>query len=174
MMTEAEVRVSERAVLEQAIKEIESGFTPDFFMLIENDDDGEIEDQEATPGLDNNEVIAVCAIGGVEQALWRLTGEAIPNNLRRERAYRLSPDEDDPEFDTELTSDTQRVYTRVMLRLNVAAVEWARERFDADDPSASVRNVEEVTNLDDHDISRGYTLEVFSRALADASLAEVS
>ena len=65
---------------------------------------------------------ATCAIGGVEQAIWRLTGKVIGNRQRRLGAYREQAAD---------RSHVTRLYAKVMKRLNaVARATPAATQFD--------------------------------------------
>lgn len=133
----------------------QGGFTADTYFA------SELRGCQDEPGPD---VIATCAIGGVEQAIWMLTGEFVTAR-RRPLAYL----ESETEVLADSLDETHLVYARVMARLNRVAV------------TLGAPNVEEVTTFhdwdeDDEDYvglnpNLAGTLDVFETAAARLELA---
>lgn len=145
--------ITEATVLEAAIEQLskKDGYDPgNYFSVL--DADGDVV-QLQNPGPN---VGATCAIGGVEQAIWRLTQQ----NLTPERydaAYRET---------AASKRRTSQLYARVMRRLNdVARKNRAlKEDFDGDIPGCPIEQLTFVA-------SKRVVLNAFKKALAGAQAA---
>jgi hypothetical protein len=145
-------RVTQADVVRAAIQQLSKrgGYTPDSYFAGKSSGDC----HPAVPGAD---VGATCAIGGVEQAIWRLTGESVVASFFdpvRERLAQSSK----PLLDGTETP-RQRMYASVMAKLN----RKARKLF----PELGVYTVEGVTFVGPKPTSRRHTLQVFEAVLAD-------
>jgi hypothetical protein len=158
----------ENRVLADAIRwfeEEKSHYTPDMYLKGSNDD--------VTPGRD---VVAACAIGGIEQALWRLTGEKVSNE--RELAYAGT----DRHSGRRPESEVFGAYWGVMFRLNAETRRRAKagvydEFYESyeDTPNqvhayavAEIQDVEDVTQIGGEERSRELMLDVFRATLQNS------
>lgn len=82
--------------------------------------------------IEDHKPIAVCAIGGVEHALFVLTGTLVSNSLREGYSHigvKFYEDEEDPEYNpvipetklNRLKNEQHRLYAKTLLRLNKLA-----------------------------------------------------
>lgn len=147
-------RVTEAAVLDEAITFFErrGGFNENYYFL------GKGKNYYVSePG---EKVVAACAIGGIEQAIWKITGD----NVKHDRdTFKGLADEN---AKTRRLSETQRVYARVMGRLN----RLAREKYGSIVDGAVgydcfIEDLTAATNS--HDLNRQRTLDVFRTARAE-------
>jgi hypothetical protein len=153
-----EVRVLEAAVA--WFEEDESHYTPEVYLRTESGDE--------TPG---REVVAACAIGGVEQAVWMVTGKSVIAERSRLAYIGKGGEERQTPGDADTLNEQHEVYWRVMRRLNLEAVSQRKEGVFAEfeDEGYEINDVEDVTELGDH--SRELMLDVFRAALAQAKAA---
>lgn len=151
-MNATELKLTESAVLEEAISLFDrrGGFTPDVYFST----------PEFAPEGPGPLVKSACAIGGVEQAIWKLTGETIPKTVRQTLAYRRS---ETGKLRTK--RDTYVIYARVMGRLN----RISRERFSEKTGYGEVEDVEDVTQVGSRATAKKNTLGVFRTALSEIS-----
>lgn len=139
--------LTEMAVIEGAIEQLSGdGFTGEAYL----------QDMFGTTILrPGDAVVMTCAIGGVEQALWKITGTHLADAARSFLAYDgvvWSAPASVPKDEIHVT------YWNVMNRLN----RIAREMFDGSDGTEECCNVEDVTCRDDD--AQADTLRVFARA----------
>lgn len=136
-------RVTQADVLRAALAHFKSrkgGFTRDAYFS---------NDEEA-PGQHAG---ATCAIGGVEQAIWKLTGQTISEEHRES----LGQEQGYPSKE-----DRFSLYGGVMRKLNAEA----RKRFPVDEDGDEIRTLEEVTMMGTPKVAKKRTLEVFETVLA--------
>lgn len=114
-MNAAKVKLTEAAVLAETIAFFgkPGSFVNEMYFKHRHQDAYRYD--SSGPGAD---VYAACAIGGIEQAVWKLTHTAITHNERRMFAYLVSEKEKVGRL-----TDTRRVYARVMGRVNRIAAE---------------------------------------------------
>lgn len=103
---------------------------------------------------------ATCAIGGVEQAIWRLTGESVDPSLYHDIRDRLARRQEPLFYGGE--TPRQKLYAAVMRKLNAKARKLFPELG-----GERILTVEEVTFAGSHATSRKRTLQVFNAVLAD-------
>jgi hypothetical protein len=103
-----------------------------------------------TPGPD---VGATCAIGGVEQAIWRLTGQVVTNE-RYDAAYHET---------AASKRHVSQLYAKVMRRLNSIARAEIKQ-LDLEEVPTEACAIEELTFI----ASKRVVLNVFKKALAQA------
>lgn len=147
-------RVTQADVVRTAIQQLSKtgGYTPETYFAPKPGG--------AHDGRPGAHVGATCAIGGVEQAIWQLTGEVVHDDpmagVRERLAQRPEPALSGSE------TPRQKLYAGVMRKLN----RKARALFpDLDE--GMISTVEEVTYVGDEDESLGRTLQVFNAVLAD-------
>ena len=148
--------ITERDIIEAALEQFRKrgGFTPYAYFETRN---GEVIDLDYLTDLKGGQrVVSACAIGGVEHALFGLTGRAVDWNERGRDGLGLA-------YDGPIRTRQKplQLYAKTMRLLNRVA----REMFPNE-----VFNVEEVTTLrDDRQIDRRNTIRVFEKALEEAS-----
>jgi len=140
---------SEAEVITEAIALLSArgSFTPAHYQVWQDDD--EDDDARDVPG---EGVVRMCAIGGVEQAIWRLTGKDVSAD-RNAVARRAS-------------TNRRTLYANVMRRPNRKARELYPDGINGD----SVYTVEHVTFVEgSRSTVRRRTLRVFDAALKELS-----
>lgn len=137
---------NEAGVLREAIAlfNTRGGFTPDAYF------DGPFYSGSGRP---SQNVASVCAIGGVEQAIWKLCDEDVTDQ-RKFLAYTRSEEEVDGRL-----SAVHVLYGRVMGRLN----RIARERYSR----RGVNYIETVTTDWSRPTAKKNMLSVFEQALEE-------
>ncbi len=137
--------ITEADVIREAISRFKSsggGFTRDAYFNPRS--------SNAVSYKPGKNVGSTCAIGGIEQAIWKLTGEDVSED-RYESAKVAVP-------------KWQTLYARIMRRLNAKA----REMFPTlKHDGEEILTVEELTFVDGERLARKRMLEVFSAALTD-------
>lgn len=148
-------RITQADVVRGAVQQLSKrgGYTADHYFASKVGDGYDVEG----PG---DHVGATCAIGGVEQAIWKLTGESVDTSLYGEIRERLARQEEPVLTGSE--TPRQKVYAAVMRKLNAKA----RKLFPELD-GEQIATVEEVTFQGSRTVSRKRTLQVFNAVLAD-------
>lgn len=142
-------RITQRAVVRTAVEQLSKrgGYTADTYFSTTS------ARYLSRPG---DSVGVTCAIGGVEQAIWKLTGENVGAHVRFRLAQTAVPELEGDE------TPRQRLYAGVMRKLNAKA----RDLFPVLEGEL-IDTVEEVTFAGSHRTSRRRTLQVFNAVLAD-------
>lgn len=124
---------TEAQVIEAAIEQVKKGFDAGAYLVGREGYSVEF----AGP-----DVVATCAIGGVEQALWKETGKVLGPNKR-------------------MKFRTNSTYGRIMRRLN----RIAREKYPTDPEGTTVLNLEDITFWGSELAAKRRTLKVMRLAL---------
>lgn len=157
------MQVTEADVIDAAIKQFEKpgGFTHEFYFR------GKGLSVTTGHGGPSERVTATCAIGGVEQAVWQMTGRVVDETSRELIAVR----------DNGIPAEHGRprhlvIYQKVMNRVN----RIARDLYPEDPTGDSTGNVEDITLWDDGDTdetvrrrARTRVLRVFRAARAEVT-----
>lgn len=145
--------VTEVDVIKAAIEQVRrrDGFTDSSYF---RDTDGEM---MTLSDVNGRQVGATCAVGGVEHALYKLTGEIV--SARRHKVAGV------PVPKIKGRTDAERLYVCVMARANRIAREMFPVNTDSGDPN---RTVEEVTFYGSQEASRRRVAKVFRAALEEA------
>jgi hypothetical protein len=161
---------TEAQVLEETIKILEKGFTSKAYFKYEGGSwstavkEHQLSDGTRTPGP---EVVSTCAIGGVEQGIWKLTGKVVTGS-RKQAAYQ-------PES-THYKDETRVLYAKVMKRVNRISKQLFDKQFIHDGfgdrrskgKPFRVDNVERVTFTPGSERAKKQrTLKVFRTALEE-------
>lgn len=139
-------RVTQADVVRQAIKQLrkKDGFVTDRFLQSK---DGA--DHVQRPG---DHVGATCAIGGVEQAIWKLTGKDV------------TADRDLVRVGGALNKSVRNaLYRGVITKLNAKA----RKLYPLDGLNGPIETLEELTFEDELPVAKRRVLKVYRAVLAD-------
>lgn len=143
-------KITQADVVRAAIHQLSKrgGYTADYYFQPKA---GTGDADDFGPKVPGEHVGATCAIGGVEQAIWQLTGEVVDPSPWGDIRERLAQ-QAEPEL---IGSETprQKLYAGVKL--------------DDDGDVNEIRTVEQVTFAGSRTVSRKRTLQVFDAVLTD-------